>query len=270
LHQLRGRVGRSNKKAFCYLLAPPLTSVTQEARRRLKIIEEFSDLGSGFNISMQDLDIRGAGNLLGGEQSGFIADIGFETYHRILNEAILELKQTEFKDLYREEINQAVDKNIKFVSDCTIETDAKLLLPDDYVENVAERMQLYRKLDGLKNEDELEAFKSELTDRFGAIPTTSLELIQVVQIRWRAIDLGIEKIIFKNNKLIIYFVSNQESPYYQSSVFTGILAYLQTKSKDVKMKEKAGKLSLVFPIVDCISSIKNIFDDLHNTIFTED
>ncbi|WP_083631469.1 transcription-repair coupling factor [Labilibacter marinus] len=269
LHQLRGRVGRSNKKAFCYLLAPPLTSVTQEARRRLKIIEEFSDLGSGFNISMQDLDIRGAGNLLGGEQSGFIADIGFETYHRILNEAILELKETEFKDLYKEEINQAIDKNIKFVSDCTIETDAKLLLPDDYVENVAERMQLYRKLDGLKNEDELDAFKNELTDRFGQIPETSMELIQVVQIRWKAIDLGIEKIIFKNNKLIIYFVSNQESPYYQSPVFTGILGYLQTKSKDVKMKEKGGKLSMVFPIIDTITSVKTIFDDIHDSIFTE-
>ncbi len=269
LHQLRGRVGRSNKKAFCYLLAPPLTSVTQEARRRLKIIEEFSDLGSGFNIAMQDLDIRGAGNLLGGEQSGFIADIGFETYHRILNEAILELKETEFKDLYQEEINQATDKNVKFVSDCTIETDAKLLLPDDYVENVAERMQLYRKLDGLKDENELDAFNAELIDRFGSIPETSKELIQVVQIRWKAIDLGIEKIIFKNNKLIIYFVSNQESPYYQSQVFNGIIGYLQTKSKDVKMQEKGGKLSMVFPSIENISTIKFIFDEIHKTIFTD-
>ncbi|WP_430935954.1 transcription-repair coupling factor [Saccharicrinis sp. 156] len=269
LHQLRGRVGRSNKKAFCYLMAPPLTSVTQEARRRLKIIEEFSDLGSGFNISMQDLDIRGAGNLLGGEQSGFIADIGFETYHRILNEAILELKETEFKELYQEEINGATDKNIHFVSDCTIETDAKLLLPDDYVQNIAERMQLYRKLDGLKNEDELEAFKSELMDRFGAIPTTTLELIQVVQIRWNAIDLGIEKIIYKNSKLIVYFVSNQESPYYQSPVFTGILAYLQRQSKNIKMREKGKKLSMVFPSVDNISSVKKVFDDIYSSIFHE-
>ncbi len=269
LHQLRGRVGRSNKKAFCYLLAPPLTSITQEARRRLKIIEEFSDLGSGFNISMQDLDIRGAGNLLGGEQSGFIADIGFETYHRILNEAILELKETEFKELYQDEINQATDKNIQFVTDCTIETDAKLLFPDDYVENVAERMQLYRKLDGLSNEEELLAFKEELTDRFGKIPETSLELILVVQIRWLAIDLGIEKIIFKNQKLIAYFVTNQESPYYQSAVFTGILSFLQTKSKNVKMKEKGNKLSMVFPHISDITAIKDLITDIHLNIFNK-
>ena len=269
LHQLRGRVGRSNKKAFCYLLAPPLTSVTQEARRRLKIIEEFSDLGSGFNISMQDLDIRGAGNLLGGEQSGFIADIGFETYHRILNEAILELKETEFKDLYQEEINQKVDKNIQFVNDCTIETDALLVIPDTYVENVAERMQLYRKLDGLKDENELEEFRSELTDRFGPIPDSSLELIQVVQIRWKAIELGVEKIIFKNNKLLIYFVSNQESPYYQSPVFTSILGYLQTKAKTAKMQEKNNKLRLAVPSIKNVNGIKQLFDDMHNHIFTE-
>ncbi|MCW3804230.1 transcription-repair coupling factor [Plebeiibacterium marinum] len=267
LHQLRGRVGRSNKKAFCYLMAPPLTSVTQEARRRLKIIEEFSDLGSGFNIAMQDLDIRGAGNLLGGEQSGFIADIGFETYHRILNEAILELKETEFKELYQEEINQAADKNIKFVSDCTIETDARLLLPEEYVENVAERMQLYRKLDGLKDQMELTAFENELNDRFGNIPETTQELIKVVQIRWLAIDLGVEKIVYKNNKLIIYFVSNQESPYYQSPVFTKILAYLQHNAKEAKMKEKAGKLSLVFNKADGISFIKDLFDKMYRFVF---
>ncbi|TLX77432.1 transcription-repair coupling factor [Labilibacter sediminis] len=267
LHQLRGRVGRSNKKAFCYLLAPPLTSITQESRRRLKIIEEFSDLGSGFNISMQDLDIRGAGNLLGGEQSGFIADIGFETYHKILNEALLELKETEFKDLYQEEINQENLQNVKFVSDCTIETDAKLLFPNEYIENVAERMQLYRKLDGLKNEEELEIFRQELIDRFGTIPDTSEELMQVVQIRWKAIDLGIEKIIYKNSKLIIYFVSNQESPYYQSAVFTGILGYLQTMGKKVKMQEKGNRLSMVFPVVENIPSVKSIFEEIHSNIF---
>ncbi|SMO66681.1 transcription-repair coupling factor (superfamily II helicase) [Saccharicrinis carchari] len=269
LHQLRGRVGRSNKKAFCYMLAPPLSSVTQEARRRLKVIEEFSDLGSGFNISMQDLDIRGAGNLLGGEQSGFIADIGFETYHRILNEAMIELRETEFKDLYHEETKQVTDSNIKFVSDCSIETDARLLLPDDYVESVAERMQLYRQLDGLKNEEELDVFKAELSDRFGALPMSTRQLVQVVQIRWKAIDLGIEKIIFKNNKLIVYFVSNQDSPYYQSAVFTGILAYLQAEHKNAKMKEKNGKLSLVFTGVNDISEVKSFFDLLHAAIFTK-
>ncbi len=267
LHQLRGRVGRSNKKAFCYLLAPPLTSVTQEARRRLKIIEEFSDLGSGFNIAMQDLDIRGAGNLLGGEQSGFIADIGFETYHKILNEAILELKETEFKELYEKEIQETVDKNIQFVTDCTIETDALLVLPDNYVENVAERMQLYRKMDAVKDEDELLKFQEELIDRFGPIPDPTKELIQVVQIRWKAMDLGIEKIVFKNNKLILYFVSNQESPYYQSPVFTGILSYLQHNAKDAKMKEKAGRLSLVFPHVKNIKTICDFFDKIYNGVF---
>ncbi len=270
LHQLRGRVGRSNKKAFCYLLAPPLTSVTQEARRRLKIIEEFSDLGSGFNISMQDLDIRGAGNLLGGEQSGFIADIGFETYHRILNEAILELKETEFKELYEEEIHQKADKNIQFVTDCTIETDALLVLPDQYIENVAERMQLYRKLDGLKDEEELNGFKSELADRFGPIPETTEELIQVVQIRWKAIELGVEKIVFKNGKLLIYFVSNQESPYYQSPVFTGILGFLQAKAKTAKMQEKNNKLRLAIPSVKDISKIKQLFDNIHSFVFSEE
>ncbi len=270
LHQLRGRVGRSNKKAFCYLLAPPLTSVTQEARRRLKIIEEFSDLGSGFNIAMQDLDIRGAGNLLGGEQSGFIADIGFETYHRILNEAILELKETEFKELYEEEINQKADKNIQFVTDCTIETDALLVLPDQYIENVAERMQLYRKLDGLKDEEELDSFNAELIDRFGPIPETTQELIQVVQIRWKAIELGIEKIVFKNGKLLIYFVSNQESPYYQSPVFTGILGYLQTQAKTAKMQEKNNKLRLTFSSIKDINTIKQLFDNLHSHVFSEE
>ncbi len=268
LHQLRGRVGRSNKKAFCYLLAPPLTSVTQEARRRLKIIEEFSDLGSGFNISMQDLDIRGAGNLLGGEQSGFIADIGFETYHRILNEAILELKETEFKELYKEEINRKADKNIQFVTDCSIETDALLVLPDQYIENVAERMQLYRKLDGLKDEDELNNFKSELIDRFGPIPETTQELIQVVQLRWKAIELGVEKIVYKNGKLLIYFVSNQESPYYQSSIFTGILGFLQAKAKTAKMQEKNNKLRLAIPSVKDINTIKDLFDKIHSFVFS--
>ncbi|WP_068473782.1 transcription-repair coupling factor [Saccharicrinis aurantiacus] len=265
LHQLRGRVGRSNKKAFCYLLAPPLTGVTQEARRRLKIIEEFSDLGSGFNISMQDLDIRGAGNLLGGEQSGFIADIGFETYHRILNEAILELKETEFKEVYKKEM-EAEDINMKFVNDCTIETDAALLLPNDYVENVAERMQLYRKLDGLKNEEELKKYKSELIDRFGPIPDTTEELIQVVQVRWLAIDLGIEKIIFKHGKMIIYFVSNQESPYYQSKVFTNMLGFIQAMKRQVKLQEKSNKLSVVFTDIKSISEIKAIFEDIHTGV----
>ncbi len=265
LHQLRGRVGRSNKKAFCYLLAPPLTSVTQEARRRLKIIEEFSDLGSGFNIAMQDLDIRGAGNLLGGEQSGFIADIGFETYHRILNEALLELKETEFKDIYKAEVETQGQK-MQFVTDCTVETDAMLLLPAEYVENVSERMQLYRKLDALKDEEELIKLKEELVDRFGPIPVTTEELMQVVQIRWLAMDLGIEKIIFKHQKMIIYFVSNQESPYYQTNIFTGMLAFIQNMKRKVKLQEKNNKLSIVFAEIENIPEIKTIFNEIHQSV----
>ncbi|MCK4663671.1 MAG: transcription-repair coupling factor [Bacteroidales bacterium] len=255
LHQLRGRVGRSNKKAFCYLIAPPLTILTPEARRRLKAIEDFSELGSGFNIALQDLDIRGAGNILGAEQSGFIADIGFDTYHKILNETILELKETEFKDLYRSgEKTDNIFLNNTYISDCHIDTDMELLFPDDYISNISERIKLYRELDNIQNEEHLEKFKTKLIDRFGNIPQKSLELLNVVKLRWLAISLGIEKIILKNNKLIVYFVSNQNSLFYQSEIFRKILVYIQSKTSKFKMQEKKEKLSLT------IENIKKIED----------
>ena len=240
LHQLRGRVGRSNKKAFCYMLAPPLTAVTPEARRRLRAIEEFSALGSGFNIAMQDLDIRGAGNLLGKEQSGFIADIGFETYQRILNEALLELKDNEYQNFFQQEQKEDHEKQQleqKYINDCQIETDLEILFPDDYVPNISERINLYRELDNIQNEKQLNQFEENLIDRFGKLPQSTRELLNVVRLRWLAIMLGFEKIILKNNSMILHFISNQESPYYQSSIFSGILHYVQKNQQLFRMKE---------------------------------
>jgi transcription-repair coupling factor (superfamily II helicase) len=260
LHQLRGRVGRSNKKAFCYLLAPPLSTLTQEARRRLKIIEEFSELGSGFNIAMQDMDIRGAGNLLGGEQSGFISDIGYETYQRILNEAMLELRETEFKDLYNDE--QQEPENGKFVADCQIDTDAEILFPESYIENIAERMQLYRELDNIETEEALQKFEQNLNDRFGKLPAESEELIEVVRVRWLAQSLGMERLILKNNQLIIHFIANQQSPFYQSAAFGKILAWLQANHKRANMKEARDKLTLTMPKVGTIKQMKEILMDM--------
>ncbi|MCU4177575.1 transcription-repair coupling factor [Carboxylicivirga sp. N1Y90] len=261
LHQLRGRVGRSNKKAFCYLMAPPLSTLTQEARRRLKIVEEFSDLGSGFNIAMQDLDIRGAGDLLGGEQSGFISDIGYETYQRILNEALLELKETEYKDLYKEEQKEAAEEAI-FVKDCIVETDTELRLPDSYIENIAERMHLYRELDNIEEEEALQAFESNLIDRFGAIPESGQRLLEIVRIRRMAKKIGIEKIIFKNNLVYLYFVANQESLFFESQVFTKILAWIQSNPKQVKMKEGRSKLYLMIEQVNSVHDVKSIFNQI--------
>lgn len=255
LHQLRGRVGRSNKKAFCYLIAPPLETITSEARRRLRAIEEFSELGSGFNISMQDLDIRGAGNLLGGEQSGFINEMGYETYQRILDEALTELRQGEYKELF---INEENEEDIKFVNDCQIDTDLEIVIPEDYVENIAERIKLYRELDNISNEEELKSFEGRMLDRFGEIPKCVKDLFVVVRIRWKAIDLGIEKIILKNKKMICYFVNDQESAYYQSSVFMAVLAFVQKQTIACNMKESKDKLSLVFNNVDKVEQIDEI------------
>ncbi|MFY9151285.1 MAG: transcription-repair coupling factor [Prolixibacteraceae bacterium] len=261
LHQLRGRVGRSNKKAFCYLLAPPLSSLTTEARRRLKAIEEFSELGSGFNIAMQDLDIRGAGNLLGAEQSGFIADIGFETYHRILSEAILELKQTDYKDLFKDEKEDSSQAFLKvnFASDCQIDTDLQILFPDKYIQSISERMLLYRELDNLESEEALVQFEAGLADRFGKLPPESMELIEVVRLRWIALSLGMERIILKNKKMVCHFVSNPQSPFYQSPVFGKVLQYLQTHHQTCHMKEGNNRLSLTF---EKIKSVKQATDVL--------
>lgn len=260
LHQLRGRVGRSNKKAFCYLLAPPLSTVTTEARRRLKAIEEFSELGSGFNIAMQDLDIRGAGNLLGAEQSGFIADIGFETYHRILNEAIQELKQTEFKELFADEKEDSTKAflNVKFSNDCQIDTDLQLLFPDKYIQSTSERMLLYRELDNLESEEALVQFEAGLADRFGKLPDETIELIEVVRLRWVAIELGMEKIILKNQKMVCHFISDPQSPFYQSATFGKVLQYVQTHHQTCRMKEGNNKLSLSFEKVKTVKKAKEV------------
>ncbi len=256
LHQMRGRVGRSNKKAFCYLITPPITELTPEARRRLRAIEEFSDLGSGFNIAMQDLDIRGAGNLMGAEQSGFIAEIGFETYHRILNEAMAELKEEgEFKELFREreQEQQTVTPELTvWVAECQVDTDLELLLPDYYVENVSERIRLYRELDNIDTEEKLEKFEQELVDRFGPIPAPAKELINVVRLRWLAAQLGFEKITLRNERLLVYFVGDQKSSYYQSTTFTNILQHIQRHPQTFRMKEAKDKLAMT------ISPVKNI------------
>jgi len=252
LHQLRGRVGRSNKKAFCYLITPPLSGLTHEARQRLKAIEEFSDLGSGINISMQDLDIRGAGNLLGAEQSGFIADIGFETYHRILNEAVDELKAEEFGDLFREdEPGRKPKANVSFVKDCQVDTDLELLFPDTFIPGTSERMLLYRELDSIENEDQLLKFTHSLTDRFGKMPTESAELLEVIRLRWLAIALGMEKVVLKSNLMICYFPGDKNSAYYQSDTFRRILAFLQSHPRKCRMKEE-GKLTLTFDQIESI------------------
>ena len=240
LHQLRGRVGRSNKKAFCYLLTPPLSGLTKEARQRLKAIEEFADLGSGFNISMRDLDIRGAGNLLGGEQSGFISEIGFEMYHRILDEAIQELKDNEFKGVFE------APEEKSFVKDCQIETDLQLLIPDDYITNIRERLSLYKELDSIETEDLLLGFQDKLIDRFGPLPREVSGLMNAVRLRWVAKKIGFERLILKNQRLTGYFISNQESPYYQSPEFSSVLRFVQSNPLRCRMKESKDRLTLTF------------------------
>lgn len=258
LHQLRGRVGRSNKKAFCYLLAPPRASLSSEAQKRLRAIEEFSDLGSGINISMRDLDIRGAGNLLGGEQSGFINEIGFETYHKILDEAIQELKETEFKAVFKQ------DKPKHFVKDCVIETDMEILLPADYIESGAERISLYSELDNLSEEEALTAFVDRLIDRFGPLPKQAADLMDTMRLRWLARNLGFEKVVLKNNLLTAYFVSDQQSGYYSSPGFSKILKFIQANPKFCRMKEVKEKLLLMLAGVktvnDAMRTIRQIDD----------
>jgi transcription-repair coupling factor (superfamily II helicase) len=267
LHQLRGRVGRSNKRAFCYMIAPPLTSLTPEARRRLKAIEELSDLGSGFSIALQDLDIRGAGNMLGAEQSGFIADIGFETYNRILDEAIRELKENEFRALYQNSNEKTLNdtkkqEEIKYVADCTIETDMEIHIPDEYISNISERIRQYRQIDSLKTEEELIQFKDNLIDRFGSLPASVEDLIKVVRIRWLAESLGFEKLILKNNQLIAHFISNQEAGYYSSSTFANILEFVQKNPSLFRMKEGREKLSLLIGPIEGLNKVYEILNKI--------
>ncbi|MCD4698582.1 MAG: DEAD/DEAH box helicase, partial [Bacteroidales bacterium] len=256
LHQLRGRVGRSNRKAFCYLLSPSLSVLTPEARKRLKAIEEFSELGSGFSIAMRDLDIRGAGNILGAEQSGFISDIGFEMYHKILDEAVMELKETEFKELYSHEIQR------EYVRDCQIETDLALLITDDYITNITERLSLYKELDNIQEEVELQRFRLRLIDRFGQMPPQTEELIQTIRLRWLAKDLGFEKIFLKNERMTGYFISNQDSLFYQSEKFTRVLRFVQHNPGLCRMKEAKDKLTLSFLNIDTVSKAISVFKKL--------
>ncbi|MDD4555025.1 MAG: transcription-repair coupling factor [Bacteroidales bacterium] len=240
LHQLRGRVGRSNKKAFCYLLAPPMSTLTDEARKRLRAIEEFSELGSGFNIAMRDLDIRGAGNILGAEQSGFISEIGYEMYQKILDEALLELKETEFKDLFISEEPRS------YVRDCVIETDLEILIPDHYVTHITERLNLYKELDSIETEESLMGFTDRLIDRFGPVPKQTQSLIHAIRLRWAARSVGFEKIVLRNRRLTAYFISNPESPYFQSAQFSAILEYLKHQPQALQMKEEKNRLFIIF------------------------
>lgn len=241
LHQMRGRVGRSNKKAFCYLLTPPTSALSADSRKRLAALEEFSELGDGFKVAMRDLDIRGAGNLLGGEQSGFITDLGFDTYHKILDDAVQELKETDFKELFSKELEE---KAKIIVQDCVIETDLEILIPDTYVNNISERLQLYSRLDNIKNEEELKAFTDEVRDRFGVLPVSVEELINTVRLRWLGEQLGFEKLSLKNETLRAYFISNNDK-YFASETFGKMITYVQKHPRQFKMKDSAGKALLV-------------------------
>ena len=256
LHQLRGRVGRSNKKAFCYLLTPPLNTLTQEAQKRLRALEEFSDLGEGINIAMRDLDIRGAGNILGAEQSGFINDIGFETYHKILDEAILELKETEFQDIFEKEEEQS------YVADCTIETDMEVRFPADYINSTQERVSLYSELDRTKTEEALMQFTEHLIDRFGPIPKQVNDLLNTVRLRWIAKDLGFEKILLRHHNMTAYFVSNPASKYYESSTYMQIMQYIMSHPKRTALKEANDKLQLTVKEVETVTQALELLKEM--------
>jgi transcription-repair coupling factor (superfamily II helicase) len=255
LHQLRGRVGRSNKKAFCYLLAPPMSTLPDDSRKRLQTLEQFSELGSGFQIAMRDLDIRGAGNLLGGEQSGFMAEIGFEMYQKILAEAVRELKRSDFKELFVEEISKQDD----YVQDCTIDTDLEIMIPDVYVESIGERLSLYTRLDQSADDAELETLKLELIDRFGPMPKQVAALFTTIQSRGLAIALGFEKMTLKDETLRCFFINRPDSPYYESAIFKGLLSYTQTAMNNAHFKQ-VGKTFIL--IIKDIKSMEHCFATL--------
>lgn len=256
LHQMRGRVGRSNKKAFCYLLTPPASLLTSDSRKRLAALEEFSDLGDGFKVAMRDLDIRGAGNLLGAEQSGFINDLGFDTYHKILDDAIQELKETDFKDLFAAEL---AEKAKLIVQDCVIETDLEILIPDTYINNTSERLQLYSRLDNIKDEKQLAQFAAEVKDRFGPIPPSVQELVNSVRLRWYGERLGFEKLSLKNDRLRAYFITNNDQ-YFNSDTFGLILNFVKGHPRQCKIRESAGKAMLV---IENITSVDAAIEILH-------
>ncbi len=256
LHQMRGRVGRSDKRAFCYLLTPPLSGLTTDARKRMQTIEQFSDLGDGFKVAMRDLDIRGAGNLLGSEQSGFINDLGYEMYHKILDEAVSELKENEFRSLFEEELSE---KSFK-IEDCQIETDLQILIPETYITNISERLSVYNTIDTLKTEEELESLRASLTDRFGVLPAEVEELFKIVRIRWKAEFIGFEKLILKNNKLKGYFVSEKHPEYYQTDKFGRILDFIKLYPKQASLKQVKDRLVFEVAEVKAIQQIDALFD----------
>lgn len=265
LHQLRGRVGRSNKKAFCYLLTPSLATLPDDSRRRLQTLEQHSDLGSGFQIAMRDLDIRGAGNLLGGEQSGFMVEIGFEMYQKVLDEAIKELKRTEFRELFKDEIAKQED----YVQDCTIDTDLEILIPDEYVESITERLSLYTRLDNCDNEEELQALHTEIIDRFGPIPPQVEDLFDTVRIRKLAVSLGFEKMILKLDDLRCYFINRPDSPYFESDTFRQILEYLQKHTNKAKLKQTGKHFLLVVNNVRTMAELLDFLKRMAKFVFAD-
>jgi transcription-repair coupling factor (superfamily II helicase) len=269
---MRGRVGRSNKKAFCYLLAPPMSTLTQEARRRLQAIENFSDLGSGIHIAMQDLDIRGAGNMLGAEQSGFIADLGYETYQKILAEAVKELRDDEFADLAREERTQGDTVQLTgedFVEECQVESDLELLFPNEYITGSSERMLMYRELDGLERDADVAAFRTRLEDRFGKLPPESEELLRIVPLRRMAKQLGVERLILKAGRMSLYFVSNPDSPFYQSVAFGKVIDYMSHHARQCNLREANGKRSMLVQHVDRVETAVSILRDIMDNSYAQ-
>ncbi len=262
LHQLRGRVGRSNKKAFCYLLAPPMSTLPSDSRKRLQTLEQFSDLGSGFQIAMRDLDIRGAGNMLGGDQSGFMAEIGFEMYQKILEESIKELKRTSFKELFEEEISKQDD----YVTDCTIDTDLEILIPDSYVESITERLSLYTRLDNCDKEEDLQSFEKDMIDRFGPVPNEVTDLFVTVRCRWLAVGLGFEKMSLKENTLRCYFINKNDSPYFESDLFRNVLSYIQTDTNKAKLKQAAKNFLLVVEDVKSMEAMHTFLHKMHKMV----
>ncbi|HLF33886.1 MAG TPA: transcription-repair coupling factor [Cyclobacteriaceae bacterium] len=259
LHQMRGRVGRSNQKAYCYLLTPPKGQLTSESIKRLITLEEFSELGDGFKVAMRDLDIRGAGNLLGAEQSGFINDLGFDTYHNILDEAIQELKENEFRDLFEVDLAK---KAALISQDCIIETDLEMLIPDDYVKNISERLNLYGRLDNIMNEEQLSEFEAELRDRFGPIPEPVFTLMDTVRLRWIAVRIGFEKIMLKNNTAKAYFINTGKDDYYKSEVFGSIIKYVQQHPKNCRFREVNNKPTLTLNSISSVSQAMAAFQEL--------
>jgi transcription-repair coupling factor (superfamily II helicase) len=261
VHQMRGRVGRSNTKAYCYLLTPPTSALTSDARKRLFTLQEFSDLGDGIKVAMRDLDIRGAGNLLGSEQSGFINDMGFDMYHKILDEAVSELKENEFKELFS---NELLDKEnlMSIVQDCIIETDLEIIIPQDYVTNTSERLQLYTQLDDIDSQEKLDTFSASIEDRFGKMPREVIELIKSVKLKWLGVQLGLEKVLMKNGQLKCHIPEDRSEAYFKSPVFGTILNYVQDHSKKVKMKEFKNKLIISVEGIATIDDAASVLSEM--------